>query len=732
MTAAAVLPIPNVVRQVAPVLKKYWGYTTLRPLQAEAIEAGLNGEDSLVVLPTGGGKSLCYQVPPMVAGRTDIVVSPLISLMKDQVDALRATGYEAAAIHSNLTEMERSDIARAMVAGKLRLVFVSPERLLTPWFISLMQRAKVDSFAIDEAHCISQWGHDFRPEYRRLAELRQHFPNATIHAYTATATERVRKDIIDQLRLKQPRVLVGRFDRPNLTYRVVPRSDFDSQLIEALRAHKDEAAIVYCISRKDTERVADLLKTRGFKVAMYHAGLDARSRAKAQDDFKNERVDVVVATVAFGMGIDRSNVRCVIHAAMPKSVEGYQQETGRAGRDGLDAECILFYSGSDFRRWTWMVNKNAEESGQAPEVTRAQLELISDMANFAGSMTCRHKALSQYFGQSYEATDCKACDICLSDAPAMENGSEIAREIVDCVLALRTPWGVGHVVDVLRGASTERIEQRGHHELPQYGALRAVPKEDLQRLVYQLVDQGLLERKSGDRPVLNVTQQGRKLAQGTTEVQLRMPPKTVAAPRAKDDGWNGVDRGLFDDLRDLRRQIADERALPPFVVFSDAVLRDMARLRPASVEAMATIKGIGDRKLADLGQRFVDAIKGYCRQHGLTPGPSLGASTQPRLEPSHGSAKAAAYRLFEQQRPLEEVARATGRSLSTVASYLEDYVAEERPESVAAWVSDDVYERVAAVAAQSEGALLKPVFEALHGKVSYEKIRVVMKHAGIR
>ena len=289
-----------------------------------------------------------------------------------------------------------------------------------------------------------------------------------------------------------------------------------------------------------------------------------------------------------------------------------------------------------------MVNKNAEESGQSPEVTQAQLALISDMANFASSMTCRHKALSQYFGQAYDPSDCKACDICLSDAPPMENGNEIAQEIVECVLALKVPWGVGHVVDVLRGASTERIEQRGHNELPQYGVMRAMPKDDLQRLVYQLVDQGLLERTAGDRPVLNVTPAGRKLAQGTAEVQLRMPPKVVAAPRAKDDGWNGVDRGLFDDLRDLRRQIADERALPPFVVFSDAVLRDMARLRPASVEAMSTIKGIGDRKLADLGQRFVDAIKGYCREHGLTPGPSLSASNQPRLEPGATRPTAAA------------------------------------------------------------------------------------------
>jgi ATP-dependent DNA helicase RecQ len=318
----------------------------------------------------------------------------------------------------------------------------------------------------------------------------------------------------------------------------------------------------------------------------------------------------------------------------------------------------------------------------------------------------------------------------------MENGSEIAREIVECVLGLRTGWGVTHVVDVLRGSSNERIQQRGHDELAQYGSLRAMAKEDVQRLVYQLVDQGLLERTSGDRPVLNVTAQGRKLARGDAEVTLRVPPKLVAtaASRAKDDGWSGVDRRLFDELRDLRRQIADERSVPPFVVFSDAVLRDMARLRPSSVDGMASIKGIGERKLADLGQRFVDAIRMYCRENGETspPGPLSDFGEREKRMPLHGSAKAQAYQLFEQRRPLEEVVRATGRSAGTVLTYLEDYVADVRPESVAPWVDDEVYERVAAAASKQEGSLLKPVFEALGGRVSYENIRVVMKHAGMR
>ena len=708
---------------ITDVLSRYWGYKTLRPLQQDAIEAGISRRDSLVVLPTGGGKSLCYQIPPVVAGRTDVVVSPLISLMKDQVDALRSNGYAAAAMHSGLTEQERSDIARALVAGKLRLLFVSPERLLTPWFIMLMKRAGVTSFAIDEAHCISQWGHDFRPEYRRLAELREHFPDASIHAFTATATERVRQDIIEQLKLKEPDVLVGRFDRPNLTYRVIERTNIDLQLIEIVEAHKDEAVIVYCISRADTERVAEVLKAKGTKAAPYHAGLDPRTRARTQDAFTAEKLDVVVATVAFGMGIDRSNVRCVIHAAMPKSLEHYQQETGRAGRDGLEAECVLCFGNGDYRRWERLMTRSAEEAGQPAEFTAAQLALVSGMANFASNQVCRHKQLSEYFGQAYGATSCKACDVCLSDAPDIAEGNEIAKGVIGCIQGLRVPFGVGYVVDVLRGSGSERIEARHHDRLPQFGSLKAISREQVQKLVFQMVGLGLLERTQDGMPVLLVTEEGRKVAAGKAEAHLKAPVVAAATKTREGEGWRGVDRGLFEALRALRRAIAEERDVPPFVVFSDAVLRDMAQVRPRSLEELRGVKGVGERKLADLGPRFLEAISAWWREQ---------REATHRTSAAGNLSKGVAFTMFQQGRSVEDVMAKTGKARGTIASYLEDYVAERKPQSVSAWVDEVTYARVRSAAERMPGAFLKPVFEALGGSVSYDDIRVVMKHAGMR
>ena len=725
MTIAEALPAKTAV-SITDVLSRFWGYKSLRPLQQDAIEAGITQHDSLVVLPTGGGKSLCYQIPPVVANRTDVVVSPLISLMKDQVDALRANGYEAAAMHSALTEQERSDIVRALMAGKLNLLFVSPEKLLTPWFIGLMKRVGVTTFAIDEAHCISQWGHDFRPEYRRLAELRQHFPEASIHAFTATATERVRQDIIDQLQLKDANVLVGRFDRPNLSYRVVPRGDIDGQLVETVQAHKDEAAIIYCISRADTERVAEVLKSKGVKAAPYHAGLDPKTRSRTQEAFTAEKLDVVVATVAFGMGIDRSNVRCVIHAAMPKSLEHYQQETGRAGRDGLEAECVLFFGNADYRRWERLMTRTAEETKQPAEFTQAQLALVSEMYNFASAQVCRHKQLSEYFGQAYGEPSCKACDVCLSDAPDIDGGNDIAREVIGCVQSLRVPYGVGYVVDVLRGSSSERIESRHHDQLPQYAVLKALSKEHLQKLIYQMVGTGLLERTEGERPVLLVTEEGRKVAAGKAEAHLRAPVMAAVASKSDEsEGWRGVDRSLFEALRELRRTIAEERDVPPFVVFSDTVLRDMARARPKTLEDLRGIKGVGEKKLADLGERFLIAIAAWRREHPPA------ASTHRTAETGNVS-KTAAFRLFEQGCSLDDVASKTGKARSTVASYLEDYVSERKPQSVSPWVDEVTYARVRSAAERTQGTFLKPVFEALEGSVSYDDIRVVMKHARIR
>ncbi len=520
--------IGNAVREV-------WGFESLRPLQREAIEASLAERDSLVVMPTGGGKSLCYQVPPLVSGRLCVVVSPLIALMDDQVAGLTMAGYPAGALHGQVGEEEAASVRARAESGELRLLLVAPERLLTSSFLNWLKRLErtgggVESFAIDEAHCISQWGHDFRPEYRRLADLRRQFPSAALHAYTATATERVREDIIAQLGLRDPVVLVGRFDRPNLTYRVAPRIRLEDQAIEALRRHEGQAAIVYCISRKDTESLAGALRAAGIDARAYHAGMGAEERRRVQDYFRNERLDVVVATVAFGMGIDRGDVRLVLHAAMPKTVEHYQQETGRAGRDGLPAECVLLYSATDAVRWRQLMERAAAEAmaetGEAPSgALEAQLELLGEMQRFSAGARCRHTFLSEYFGQAYEAPGgevegCGACDVCLSELEEVEGATVIAQKILSCVARVGQAFGAAHVIAVLRGANSAKVRERGHDQLSVYGLLREEPKDVLAAYVGQLVDQELLAVEPGQYPILKLTAGSMDVLRGNREARL--------------------------------------------------------------------------------------------------------------------------------------------------------------------------------------------------------------------
>src|SRR5271157_1460958 len=556
--------------EVLAVLRRFWGFEDLRPLQWEAIQAGLERRDSLVVMPTGGGKSLCYQVPPAVAGRTDVVVSPLIALMKDQVDALRESGYPAAAIHSGIDLAEIRQVERELAAGHHHLIFVAPERLLTPRFLELAARLKVGSFAIDEAHCISQWGHDFRPEYRKLAELKTHFPHASLHAYTATATERVRGDIIEQLGLRDPAVLVGSFDRPNLLYRVRPKLDVNAQIGETIRLHKGEASIVYSISRNDTERIAAYLASEGVRAAAYHAGMDADDRRRTQDRFAAEEIDVVVATVAFGMGIDRSDIRCVIHAALPKSIEHYQQETGRAGRDGLPAECVLFYSAADAMRWQSLLERSAAEANSPAEVAESGKQLLEEMRRFATVPRCRHAALSAYFGETYQAPSCDACDSCLSEVEGVADATVLAQKVLSCVARVEQRFGVEHVVDVLVGANSERVRGWRHEELSTHGILKDLPRKTVTNVIYQLVDAGVLDRTPGDRPVLKLNAVSWEVLRGRHPVKLleAKSPKKVRT-RMEEASWVDVDESLFESLRALRREIAAERGVAAFVILHD-------------------------------------------------------------------------------------------------------------------------------------------------------------------
>jgi len=494
-------------------------------------------------------------------------------------------------------------------------VFVAPERLLSPSFMTIIEKLDVRAFAIDEAHCISQWGHDFRPEYRRLATLKERFPRASVHAYTATATDQVRTDIIEQLGLDEPNILIGRFDRPNLVYRVLPRTDTYTQVRDVLRRHANEAAIVYCITRNETETLAARLRADGVNAGAYHAGMDAGKRRRTQDDFAQERIDVVIATVAFGMGIDRSDVRCVIHAAMPKSIEHYQQETGRAGRDGLEAECVALYSAADVLKWEWMFDRNAVED-TPPEFVAAQKDLLRQMQRYCRGQRCRHRALSEYFGQAYDAPGCDACDVCLGEVEGLIDATVDAQKILSCVARVGQRFGIGHVVDVLVGAQTERVRSLGHDRLSTTGLMQDVPRKHLTSMVYELIDQELLERTPGDRPVIMLNEASMEVLRGARTVQLPKRSSRRAGKTTFDTkSWAGVDRELFERLREMRREIAREREVPAYVILSDATLRDLARRRPASVIELRDVYGIGERKQTDFGLQLVEAITQHAREH---------------------------------------------------------------------------------------------------------------------
>ena len=600
---------------VTDILSRWWGFDTLRPLQSEAITAALTGRDSVVVMPTGGGKSLCYQLPPLVGETTDVVISPLVALMKDQVDSLEAIGYPAAALYAGMEQDERQHIRDRLVAGELRLLFAAPERLVNTGLLDLLARVGVKRFAIDEAHCISHWGHDFRPEYRQLAMLRERFPAASFHAFTATATPRVRKDIAAQLHLRDPEVLVGTFDRPNLVYRVVPRTDRIGQTLEILGRHRGEASIVYCLSRRDTEDLAARLAAEGLLARPYHAGLDSAQRHATQEAFARETIDVVVATVAFGMGIDRSNVRLVLHTSLPKSLEAYQQETGRAGRDGLAAECVLLYSSADVFSWESLVRKSIDESDLEPDeagrLLASTVEHLHAMRRYAQAARCRHATLSEYFGQPYEQPSCEACDVCLGETESLPDSTVTAQKIISCVARAGERFGVRHVCEVLRGAKTEGISRHGHDRLSTYGLLPMFDQRAAENLVHQLLDQELLARSGGDRPVVTLNARSWEVLRGERQVVLLQPRAgRTKTTKADADDWSGVDRDLFDRLRTWRRRVADARGKPAWTIFDDKSLRAIARNKPTSPAALLRCKGIGEKRLADFGAAILDIVAG--------------------------------------------------------------------------------------------------------------------------
>jgi len=567
------------------------------------MEAVMASRDSLLVLPTGGGKSLCFQAPAIAREGLAIVVSPLISLMKDQVDTLVGNGVAAAYYNSGMSSEARAEVTRGIRDGRYRMLYVAPERLVGDGFLKLLESKPVSFIAVDEAHCISQWGHDFRTEYRQLARLRDRWPSVSMHAYTATATGRVRKDIIAQLGLRDAAELVGSFDRPNLVYRVLARATLKAQILDVLERHRGQAGIIYCTSRKEVDSLSQWLNDTGWRARPYHAGLPDEERSRNQDAFLNEEVDLVVATVAFGMGIDRSDVRFVIHSGAPQSLEHYQQESGRAGRDGLEAECVLIASGADFLKWRVMLEKNGEMSD-------ARRTLLRDMERYAASVGCRHKRLVGYFGETFTKDDCGACDYCLGELETIADAVTVARKVLSCVARVGQRFGAAHVTNVLRGSDSEQVRSRGHHELSVFGLMKDASIDELRGYADQLLAHGLLQQGGDEYPILQLTAEGLALlkdagSQPDLSLARQKRPEKGRLPkrsRVETEGWEGVDRELFERLRAMRMQVARKRGVPPYVIFHDTTLREIARTKPATLEALRHVYGVGDRKAADLGE----------------------------------------------------------------------------------------------------------------------------------
>jgi ATP-dependent DNA helicase RecQ len=595
-------------------LRTTFGHHAFRPLQREIIEASLAGRDVFALLPTGGGKSLCFQLPSLLRAGLTVVVSPLIALMKDQVDQLRAAGVAATFLNSSLEADEVRARLRGLHEGRYRLLYVAPERVLLQEWRENLLAWNVGALVIDEAHCVSEWGHDFRPEYRQLAALRTLLPDAPIVALTATATLRVRDDIIGQLQLRDPAVFTASFNRPNLWYRVIAKNNPLEQLREFLATRRDESGIIYCATRATTETLAEALRGAGLSARAYHAGLDAGERAEVHDLFLNDEARVVCATIAFGMGINKPDVRWIVHHDLPRSIEGYYQETGRAGRDGLPADCLLLFNPGDAARQTYFINQVSDPAEQAH--ARDQLRQIQHYAESSG---CRRRGLLAYFGETYVEENCEACDNCASPRERYD-GTVPAQKLLSCVYriveASGFTVGLNHVVEVLRGADTLKIRQWGHERLSTYGIGKELSRAEWVQVGRELVRMGLLAQAGGNMPTLSLSEPGRDILRSRRPILLTRPiapPKETAStpkstPRA---GAIECDEALFERLKALRKQLSSERKVPAYIILGDVSLRQMARDLPTTLDDLGEISGVGAKKLADFGEVFVREIRDY-------------------------------------------------------------------------------------------------------------------------
>ena len=711
----------SVTTNLLPLLKQYFGFASFRPLQEEIIQDSLAGRDVFALLPTGGGKSLCFQLPALVRPGLTVVVSPLIALMKDQVDALQSSGIAATFLNSSLAAGESRARLRGLHQNEYRLLYVAPERLMLSGFLEDLLRWHVNLFAIDEAHCISEWGHDFRPEYRQIAQLRHRFPEVPFMALTATATDRVREDIVTHLSLRDPARYVASFNRPNLTYRVIPKNKPFDQLLEFLRARRRESGIVYCLSRKGVESVAERLSEHGIQAKPYHAGLTPKQRGEHQELFLRDNVRVICATIAFGMGINKPNVRFVVHYDLPKNIEGYYQETGRAGRDGLPGECLLLFSPGDAVKQTTFIDE--KPNPQERKIAREQLQQI---IHYAESANCRRAELLDYFSETQAEENCGACDNCLNPRETFD-GTIAAQKLLSCVYRIREKSGfsvgLNHVVEVLTGADTEKIRQWEHTSLSTYGIGREHARPEWAAIGRELVRLGFLRQTTEKFSTLELTSAGAALLKQRTKVTLTKPA-IAPATKAQSVGEITCDEGLFERLRALRKTLADERDVPAYIIFSDVALRQMARNYPATEREFERISGVGEKKLREFGALFLGEIASYLQTYPRQIFAEESFTVPLPQRSQVGDSARETLRRFRDGEAPEKIASSRDLTLSTVYGHLATAIESGETIDLNLLVDTAAQTEIADAFAHTGWGNLVGAYEQLGKKYDYGLLRV--------
>ncbi len=707
-------------------LKRYFGFDSFRPLQEQIISDALAGKDVFALLPTGGGKSLCFQLPALIRSGLTVVVSPLIALMKDQVDALLASGVAATFLNSSITSGEARERMAKLRYNQYKLLYVAPERLMLPGFVEVVKQWNVQLIAIDEAHCISEWGHDFRPEYRQLAELRNSFAKTPVMALTATATERVRSDIVTQLQLRDPSIFVASFNRPNLTYRIFPKSDPYEQLLQFIRTRPKDSGIVYCHSRKGAESTASKLNAEGIPARAYHAGLDAKERARNQDAFLRDEVRVICATIAFGMGINKPNVRFVAHYDLPKNIESYYQETGRAGRDGLPSECVLLFSAGDAAKLQRFIDEKPDEQEQM--IARAQL---SEMVHYADSGSCRRGTLLAYFGETFPADNCGGCDNCLSPRATFD-GTLAAQKLLSCVYRIRehSRFGVGlnHVVDVLTGSANEKILKWEHQKLSTYGIGKELKRSEWLSAGRELVRLGLLKQDGARFNVLELTAEGCAALKERRKITLTKAA-AVAERKLSKQGDISCDEYLFERLRLVRRRLADERSVPPYIIFSDVTLRQVAREYPASQRELKKISGMGEKKREEFGAEILAEVASHLAANprqifaddSFAPDVS---KDQPEQRKKLSNTARETLNKFVSGASLASIARARELSESTICSHLASAIIAGENVDTTSLLNAAEFQQMGAAFAKHGAESLAVIKEALGNKFDYPQLHI--------